>query len=57
MNQHLAEPLQKHLIKLVNKEAEEEWSKKENPPLPSYQKVEVKPLSVGVYNLVRQLLP
>jgi len=57
MNQPLSEPLNKYLIKLVNKEANEEWSKQESPTLPPYEKTKVKPLSAGVYNLVRQILP
>ncbi len=37
--QHLAEPLQKHLIKLVNRESDAEWSKKdEKIPIPKYEK-------------------
>lgn len=66
---NLAGFLQRKLEKEVNKEAMIEshlYSDEtelnhlpftEVPPLPSYEKPKVAPLSAGVYNLVRQFLP
>jgi hypothetical protein len=34
------------------------WGESKNEiPLPKYEKVERQPLSAGIYNLVRQMLP
>lgn len=56
--QHLAEPLQKELLKLVNREANKEWANNsENGKLIEINREKVEPLSAGVWNFVRQLLP
>ena len=48
----------KNIIKQrVNREAEVEWSKTQTPESPKFTKPETIPLSAGVYNLVRQMLP
>jgi len=48
----------KNIIKnRVNREAEVEWSKNQTIESPKFTKPERVPLSAGVYNLVRQMLP
>jgi hypothetical protein len=50
--------IQNEIQKRVNLEAEKEYSANPTrPTLPSYQKPKVAPLTAGVYNMVRQLLP
>ena len=50
--------LQEALVKKVQKEAQLELGFSNNGYLPPYKAPEkVKPLSAGVYNLVRQMLP
>lgn len=56
MKQHLSEPLQKHLIKLVNDEANIEWSQKPPPPLPSFKETRVIRNSVGMWNLTKEII-
>ena len=41
----------------VNKEANEEWAKKEIPPFPVYKKCDTIKNNVGWRNLLRQLRP
>lgn len=36
--QHLAEPLQRELMRVVNKESLKDWAKQEQPPFPVYKK-------------------
>lgn len=56
--QHLIEPLNKELLKIVKKEADKEWSKKkDNVPFPVYKKCEPIRNSVGWRNLLRSLRP
>lgn len=44
--------------KRANKEAEVEfWDKLTLPPLPKFIPTRVQPLSAGIWNLVRQMLP
>lgn len=55
MNQYLSEPLNKHLIKLVNQESEQDWGKRdEKVPFPKYEKPKKVELTVGIWNLIRQ---
>lgn len=54
--QHLAEPLQKHLIKLVNKEADEEWAKTPAPEIPKCAIMKVTKNSAGWYNFVANII-
>ena len=56
MIQHLAEPLNKALIKLVNKEADEEWAKKEPQPIPKVKLDKPKKDSAGWYVFVADIL-
>lgn len=57
-NQHNFD-LRAVIQKRVNLEADVDWSRKPNIPIPRVveRKVERVPLSVGVWNLVRQCLP
>jgi len=50
--------IQEVIKQRVNKEALYAWAtKQEVIPIPKYQKPKVIPLSAGIYNLVKQMLP
>ncbi len=50
--------IKNEIAKRANRESDYEWAqKKERTPFPPFKKPKREPLSAGVYNLVRNLLP
>ena len=50
--------IQNEVKKQVNKEANYEWAKEQIKTfLPKYTRPKIEPLSAGLYNMLRQILP
>jgi len=57
MNQHLSEPLQKELLKIVQRESLAEWAERnEIPKTPEIKKCDTIKNNAGYYNFIRSVL-